>query len=62
MGQPGLPRDLLELAKAYERADWSDVTRLAERWAIPLAEVPKHYLNAVGRSDDIFGAAERTAA
>ena len=62
MGQPGLPRDLLELAKAYERADWSDVTRLAERWAIPLAEVPKHYLNAVGRSDDICGGAERTAA
>ena len=47
MGQPGLPRDLLELAKAYERADWSDVTRLAERWAIPLAEVPKHYLKVL---------------
>ena len=61
-GQPGLPRDLLELARAYERADWSEVTRLAERWAIPLAEVPKHYLNAVGRSDDIFGGGERTAA
>lgn len=61
-GQPGLPRDLLELVKAYEVADWSEVTRLAERWAIPLAEVPKHYLSAVGRSDDIFGASERTAA
>ena len=54
--------NLLELAKAYERADWPEVTRLAERWAIPLAEVPKHYLSAVGRSDDIFAAGERTAA
>ena len=61
-GQPGVPRDLLELAKVYERADWPEVTRLAERWAIPLAEVPKHYLSAVGRSDDIFAAGERTAA
>ncbi|MCC7367375.1 MAG: HDOD domain-containing protein [Chloroflexi bacterium] len=47
LGEPGQMADLLNLARAYERAEWGAVETLAERLGLPLSAVPQIYLDAV---------------
>ena len=46
-GEPGIFSDLLNLARAYERADWPSVLQLVERVGLPISDVPSIYLDAV---------------
>jgi c-di-GMP-related signal transduction protein len=46
-GEPGELTDLLDLAKAYERADWPAVEELVARVGLPYEAVPAIYLDAV---------------
>jgi EAL and modified HD-GYP domain-containing signal transduction protein len=46
-GNPGPMTDVLALAKAYERADWSTVEELVARTGLQAADVPSIYLEAV---------------
>lgn len=46
-GEPGAFSDLLNLARAYERADWPSVAQLVERVGLPLEDVPAIYQDAV---------------
>jgi EAL and modified HD-GYP domain-containing signal transduction protein len=46
-GEPGELTDLLNLARAYERADWQTVERLVERFGLDASDVPAIYLDAV---------------
>lgn len=46
-GEPGPMTDLLNLAKGYERADWTTVEQLVARIGLPPWEAPAIYLDAV---------------
>lgn len=47
LGEPGELADLLNLARGYERGDWTTVERLVARFRLPVAELPAIYLDAV---------------
>lgn len=46
-GDAGPLADLLDLAKAYERADWPTVAQLVARMGLQASDVPSMYLEAV---------------
>lgn len=46
-GQPSALRRVLDLARAYERADWGGVEQLTECLGLPAADVAASYLDAV---------------
>lgn len=55
LGEPGILRDTLDLAIAYEDGDWHAVSALAERVGVPQVAVPPLYVDAVLRADEVFG-------
>jgi EAL and modified HD-GYP domain-containing signal transduction protein len=46
-GEPGELRDLLNLARGYERAEWQSVEQLVAKLGFPAWEAPSIYLDAV---------------
>ena len=46
-GEPGAFLDLLNLARAYERADWTTVEQLVARVGLQPSDVPAIYLEAI---------------
>jgi len=56
-GKPGPLMDLLNLARAYERADWSTVEELVARVGLEASDVPSIYLEAVawGNRGNLLG-------
>ena len=55
LGEPGILRDTLDLAIAYEDGDWDAVAALTERLSVPEAVVPPLYVEDVQRADEVFG-------
>ena len=58
LGGEGPLGKVLELAEAYERADWRRVTDLADQLRLPAAELIEPYLSAVRLADEVFVRAE----
>jgi c-di-GMP-related signal transduction protein len=48
MGTPGRLRELIELALAYESADWESCDEIGRKWRIPAKTIARAYLEAVG--------------
>lgn len=55
MGAPGELVSMLNLAIAYESAEWDKATSLADQLGIPEWEVAGRYLHAIEYSDRVFG-------
>jgi EAL and modified HD-GYP domain-containing signal transduction protein len=47
LGEPGQLMTLLDLARAYERADWATVERLVAEVGLDASDVPDIYLDAI---------------
>lgn len=47
LGKPGLYKDVLDLVLAYERADWNNAGRLADRLNLTESKLVGHYVEAV---------------
>ncbi len=59
LGRPTLLGRLLQLALAYERADWERVAEWAAKVGLPEEEIPALYTSSIARADQlcqVFGA------
>ncbi len=56
-GEPGPLSDLLNLAKGYERADWTTVEQLVARVGLPASQAPAIYLEAIAWGNRSYGLA-----